>query len=362
MQYKNDLISDSQGLMKSEGFYDRYSYIQREVIALGIPLLKDACQQIDLSGVKKDFVIADYGCATGGNSIALMKSAIQEIRHRVSNKMPVTVIHTDQVRNDYSSLFKLLHESEGSYIRNFENVYSYAIGRSFYEQLIPEQQVNIGWTSSSAQWLSRIPGPLNGYCWYRRSMESMAPYFAEQARLDWSAFLQYRINELVTGGYLIAMLRCDDENDKCGLDQMFDRSNSILQNMIDSHVLQASEFERMVFPLYYRNMDEIRSPLESGPIASLIELNYCEMIVPPNPIWAQYQNDNDVSRFATESVNWYRAFSEGTILGVLNSNRSRDERKGIINDFYSELRRAVIANPSIANAQWNTAMISIKKL
>jgi hypothetical protein len=50
------------------------------------------------------------------------------------------------------------------YILDDPNVFPSAIGRSFYESVLPPSSVHLGWSSYAAVWLSRVPTLIPGLC------------------------------------------------------------------------------------------------------------------------------------------------------------------------------------------------------
>ena len=48
-----------------------------------------------------------------------------------------------------------LIEEENYYLRTFKNVYVGAVGASFYEQVLPSNSVDIGFTVTATHWLHR---------------------------------------------------------------------------------------------------------------------------------------------------------------------------------------------------------------
>jgi hypothetical protein len=60
------------------------------------------------------------------------------------------VYHVDQPSNDFNSLFELLDTNPDRYSFDDPCVYPSAIGRSFYENVLPPNSVHIGWSSYAA--------------------------------------------------------------------------------------------------------------------------------------------------------------------------------------------------------------------
>jgi hypothetical protein len=72
-----------------------------------------------------------------------MQVAIDGLRSRAPG-IPVMVVHVDQPGNDFASLFGLLNESPDSYQRQYTGTYAAAVGRSFFEPVLPRGSVTLG--------------------------------------------------------------------------------------------------------------------------------------------------------------------------------------------------------------------------
>jgi len=96
-----------------------------------------------------------------------MQAVIEIVRSRTTDRpaeVPVSIFHQDLSGNDFASLFALLESSPASYLRGASNVYAYAVGRSFYEQVFPPDHVCLGWSGASVHWLSGA-APTLDYIW-----------------------------------------------------------------------------------------------------------------------------------------------------------------------------------------------------
>lgn len=65
----------------------------------------------------------------------------------------------DQASNDFKSLFEVL-AAPHSYARSDANLFTCALGRSFYENVLPPNSVHVAWSSYAAVWLSNVPMPI----------------------------------------------------------------------------------------------------------------------------------------------------------------------------------------------------------
>ncbi|HEY5410364.1 MAG TPA: hypothetical protein VIJ94_06525, partial [Caulobacteraceae bacterium] len=149
-------IAVANTAMEGGGFYNRNSNLQAAGIALALPLLETATDAIPVEGAAP-LVVADYGCSQGRNSMRPMRLAIDTLRRRIGPDRPIEVIHTDLPSNDFTSLFTTLSEDPASYLAGQPRVFPSAIGRSYFEPILPPGRVNLGWNTWTLHWLSRNP-------------------------------------------------------------------------------------------------------------------------------------------------------------------------------------------------------------
>jgi|HubBroStandDraft_3_1064219.scaffolds.fasta_scaffold487199_1 hypothetical protein len=182
-------------VMEGQGAYNRHSHRQVAGGALAVPLLERAAHAVDPGPDDRPLLIADYGSSQGRNSLRPMRAAIAVLRERFGAERPICVTHTDLPDNDFSTLFQTLQANPDSYLRDQPNVFSSAVGLSFYESVLPPAQVS-RWSSFAAMWLSRIPAYIPGHFWDQRATGAVREEFDAQAAIDWRIFLSLRAREL----------------------------------------------------------------------------------------------------------------------------------------------------------------------
>jgi hypothetical protein len=169
------------GVMEGKGAYNKHARLPAAAAGLATPFLEEAVRNIVLGPDDQPIVIADYGSSQGKNSMAPMRIAIRNLRSRVGPDRPILVFHVDQPSNDFNSLFEVLSSDPDRYVLNEPNLFPSAIGRSFYEQVLPPGSVHLGWSSYAAVWLSRIPTLIPGHFMPRRSTGEVRAAFQHQA-------------------------------------------------------------------------------------------------------------------------------------------------------------------------------------
>jgi len=189
----------SHGVMEGKGAYNRYAKLPAGGGALALPLLENAVRNVTLDEGDQTVVIADYGSSQGKNSMVPMQVAIKGLRRRVGSSRPISVYHIDQPSNDFNVLFAVLDADPDRYILDDPNVFPSAIGRSFYESVLPPSSVHLGWSSYAAVWLSRVPTLIPGHFIALASTGPVRAEFDRQAAKDWEVFLSLRARELRPG-------------------------------------------------------------------------------------------------------------------------------------------------------------------
>ena len=143
--------------MEGSGYYNEHSAQQQEAAQVGVELLRAATREVPLP-LNAPLLVADYGASQGRNSLVPLSAAIEALRARPAGHGPIAVVHTDLAENDFSSLFELVATDPDSYRQS--DVFTYTVGRSFYDTLFPQSTVTLGWSSTAVLWLSAVPCPL----------------------------------------------------------------------------------------------------------------------------------------------------------------------------------------------------------
>ncbi|XP_046566025.1 probable S-adenosylmethionine-dependent methyltransferase At5g38780 [Haliotis rubra] len=106
------------------------------------------------------FSIGDYGTADGGSSMVFLGRLLEFLKERHGPDTQFQVIHEDQGRNDFNSLFRRLTgiiPEPPSYLLSMDNVYAFACGTDFYKQCVPSNSMHFIMCMMSVHWLSQPP-------------------------------------------------------------------------------------------------------------------------------------------------------------------------------------------------------------
>jgi S-adenosylmethionine-dependent carboxyl methyltransferase len=310
--------------MEGKGSYNRHSLIPSGGGALALPHLKGAVAEASLDPFDRPIVIADYGSSQGRNSLAPIRSAIDGIRTRVGPDRPILVYHADQPSNDFNSLFELLDASPDRYSRDDPNIFPCAIGRSFYEQVLPPNSVHVGWSSYAAMWVRRVPAPIPGHFFFARSTGKVRAAWEDQGVRDWESFLAVRARELQPGGCLVVSVPGADENGASAFEGIMDHANAELAAMVDEGAITAEERSRMALNVWPRRRTDLIAPFaKEGRFQSLI-LKESETCLLRDPAWEAYEADQDTEALATKHAMFFRSVFTPTLASYLDKARAGD--------------------------------------
>jgi len=348
----------SHGVMEGNGAYNKHALSQAASASIAIPHLKRAVEKMALEPSEDPIIIADYGSSQGKNSLLPMGCAIRNLRPRIGANRPICVFHVDQPTNDFNSLFEILTSDPGRYGLNQANVFPCAVGRSFYEQVLPSQSVHLGWSSSVAMWLSRVPSLIPGHFWSVRSTGTARAAFETQAAEDWESFLSLRAREMRPGARLVVVLPTPpDDLESSGIAGLMDSANAVLEDMVAEGAITAGERAAMVLGAHPRKKCELLAPFaKDGYFQRLAVENYDELGL-PDAAWTEYLNAGDKEVLASKRARSFRS----TFMPSLDSalRRVRDGDCEAINAFAdrleSGLTRRLMNNP----APWNILIQSI---
>jgi hypothetical protein len=299
--------------MEGHGAYNRSSGVQAAGSMPAVDLLKIAAETAALASAPQPTVIADYGCSEGRNSLLPMGVAISSLRPRLGADRAISVVHTDLPSNDFSALFAAIASDPETYLAQDRQVFPMAVGRSFYQQILPPDVVTLGWSSWAVQWLSRLPCPIPDHVQvaYSRDAEACAA-FARQADDDWRTFLLHRAREMRDGARLVVLTMATDDSGDFGFQPLLDMMYATLRGMVQDGVMSADDLTRMAIPTVGRSRRAFAAPFERGRYEGLA-LDRIEIFHGEDRVWNEFESSRDAQRFGAQ----WAAFSRASVFPSL---------------------------------------------
>lgn len=346
--------------MPGGDYYHQHSLHQAQGAAMVAPLAERLVQslQVELhSG--EPYCIVDYGAADGGNSAGLLARVVERVWQAHGRGKDIAVYHTDLPDTDWGALFRRAH-CPGGYHDDTQHpggsgtgggapggcggVFTYAIGLSFFEQLLPRDSVCFRFAGTCFHWASEYVWPPQE----RMALASAAtPTSRRRASLaadDWARLLCARARELRVGGRLLLTMPAPGP-----------RGENTLRLLCGAHVVQAlqgmvgeAEAAGVQWPSVHRTLDEMLAPLRdptSEPYclglrvdSSVVEPHVAEV---PNPYYASWLQHRDNDRFAGEYVSCLRCISEALLARALGALRPEPEAAQLLETCYDRVTQLV---------------------
>jgi hypothetical protein len=318
------LTISTHGVMEGGGSYNLHAKLPAGGGSLALPYLEKAAQSCALPPASNPIVIADYGSSQGKNSLSPMRAAIRCLRTRVGNEWSVLVVHVDQHANDFNTLFDVLHKDPERYALDDPNVFPCAIGRSFYENVFPQRQVDLGWCSYAAVWLRRIPTLIPGHFMSLGCTGDVRAAFDLQAAEDWRLFLSLRSRELRAGGRFVVVLPGLSDTGGSGLEPVFNSANAVLAELVNERVIDADERKRMVLGSYPRRRAQLLEPFRADGQFQSLSVEHCELFELADAAWTDYQVSGDRQALVSRHAAFFRAIFVPSLSSSISDAEKRN--------------------------------------
>ena len=320
--------------------YTASSRLQAAGLRTAITLFEEAARTVPLPRPPQPIAIADYGAATGYNSLLPIGAAIAILRKRTRPDHAILVAHTDVADNDFSALFSTLSDDADSYLKKDPATFVSAVGRSFYQQILPSDSIALGWSSWATHWLSRVPMQIPDHVQISYSSDDATRRaYTQQAAEDWHEFVAFRGRELAPGGRLVMLTLARDEDGGSGFQAAFDAVVAILPELVDDGLLRADEARRMTIPTFARDEKDFRAPFAPSGRFEGLSIEHLELFEAEDRFWARYQADRDAPSFGAKWAAFMRASVFPTLAAALDGGAA-DTRA---TQFVERLEAAVAA-------------------
>jgi SAM dependent carboxyl methyltransferase len=332
--------------MEGHGFYNRSSRVQAAGLSPALTLLERAARTVTLPEPPWPIVIADYGSSEGHNSLGPLALAISALRERVGSERAISVVHTDMAENDFTALFRTLAVDPNTYLRGDPSVFFSAIGRSFYEQILPANSVTLAWSSWAVQWLSRVPAPIPDQVQVAYSQDPAArAAYAEQAAEDWRTFLRQRERELCPGGQLVVLTMALDEVGDFGYRPSLETMYAALLQMVEEGFIRAEEVGRMAIPTVGRSRADLLAPFTRDGCFASLSVEQIEVFLGEDKIWAQFEADGDAQAFGARWTAFSRASVFPTLASGLEGGRDDPRAAAFVDRLESSMKARLATAP-----------------
>lgn len=326
--------------MEGGGFYNQNSTLQDAAIQKVLPLWREV---VETALLQDDSVtIVDYGSSEGRNSMTPLSIAVEKVRKIKGRESPINIIHTDLPGNDFSALFQTIIENQNSYLRLGGEIYPSAVGRSYFEQILPAASVDLAWNTWTLQWMSKNPvedpdflyGAYSQKEWVRKSVE-------KQLAEDWREFLRLRSIELKPGGGMLCLFGSKGQT-MLGWEWTLNAFWSGILDMNREGLLSDDDKLRINLPLGPRDINAIKEPFGQNGLYEGLILEHAEVMQSPDPFWPEYLVTKDTKQFGQNWKNFMKAVFAPVIRLQLDPAKDGSMR---VEDIFDRFAAAISADP-----------------
>jgi SAM dependent carboxyl methyltransferase len=331
--------------MEGKGAYNRSSSVQAVGSLPAVALLERVARAVPLPPSPELVVIADYGSSEGHNSLKPIAATIRALRERVGHERAIFVFHTDLPGNDFTALFQTLANDPDSYLRNDPAAFAAAVGRSYFEQILPADSVTLGWSAWAVQWLSQVPCVIPDQVQVAYSRDAAArSAFAKQAAEDWRRFLTMRSRELRPGARLVVLTMATDDSGDFGYRPVVDALYGTLVDIVDRGLIRKEEFRRMVIPTFGRTRAQFMEAFAKGGCFEDLSIEDFELFHSEDRIGTQFEASGDAHAFGAQWAAFCRASVFPTLAASLDG--APDSARSV--KFFNELETGLTARLAAA--------------
>ncbi|KAJ4851625.1 hypothetical protein Tsubulata_022992 [Turnera subulata] len=301
------LISYPMAGGEGEHSYSQNSNFQRGIVEAAKVFVNLAIEDmLEFSSISSrtcnnTFVIADFGCSTGSNTLIATQNIIKAVKQKHQSQCPnhppleFQLFFNDHVNNDFNTLFRNLPPS-----REF---FAAGVPGSFYNRLFPKASLHLGHSSSALHWLSKVPDEVmdvSSPAWNKDSIycsgvsKEVTKAYVAQFQNDMERFLNARAQEVVGGGLLLLTVAGQTERSipsQTYGSLMYDILGSCLAEMVQEGLITQDKLEAFNIPTYNPTIKEMEALLqrnayfsveriESSPAADMVPLMGSSLIQP----------------------------------------------------------------------------------
>ncbi|KAL3507382.1 hypothetical protein ACH5RR_032764 [Cinchona calisaya] len=256
--------------------YANNSLVQQKVILMTRPITEAAIADLYSSLFPKRICIADLGCSSGPNTFLAVSELIKAVdkkRKTFGHKSPEYHIYlNDLPSNDFNTIFKSVPRFQENLKKQMESGFGpclfAGVPGSFYQRLFPTKSLHFIHSSYSLQWLSQVPeldetNKGNIYM-ARSSPPSVVKAYFKQFEKDFSTFLNYRGEELVTGGRMVLTILGRKSEDPCSKDgcYIWELLAVALSDMVSEGLIDEEKLDSFNIPQYTPSPAEVKSLVE----------------------------------------------------------------------------------------------------
>jgi len=262
-------------------------------------------------------------------------------------KISFHVVHTDLPANNYSQLFTEVGTNKNSYKLALPNhkVITTAAGFSFYDQILPDNFINLGICFTAVHWLSeKIPA--TKACIYFSKTAGTDEYqkYYDLSKKDLINFLNARAQEMKHGASVIFTIGAYSETKRYCWEGLFLTHDKIMQEFLKEGKLTDKDIETLAATGFYRPLGLIREVFDTY----LHKFGLTEERIERIPAHCPHKHlldSGDIEGFCTAVIGQFWAVIGGFTKSAMCACKGEETATKLLEEYHRRFSTYVKADP-----------------
>lgn len=226
----------------------------------------------------------------------------------------------------------------------YPNTYYTTLGRSFYEDLVPENSVHAGFSSCAFHYLSKKP--------VRKPRETGLFHsgYVNQGKSDFECVITKRIKELVPGGTLTAIVGARSREINANIARLITEPYKKLISAGDVSAEELSAMEMNTYAFNQEEWDELLHKLKDK--VKVLHFNMEKHIC---PFYLEYLVDKDLKKYQDRLIRFCMQYISVQVNTFIN--RTEEEKLRLLGFIERDMRRLIQEEPSEQYLEFTTFTI-----
>jgi hypothetical protein len=196
------------------------------------------------------FVMAEYGCSGGGNSILPIATVCSSVT------IPVLAIMNDRPQNNWDVTAETLHGGLKTIVDKGGLQFKYAKSSMFVACVSAKASVHIAFTNYACHWLTHCPTSFVEGMWANQrtpdASDEHRQKWAAQSMEDLESLLRFRAEEIAPGGFFLLGIWASDNGQF--IMNSYDIMADAKKKMLQSGEITVEMAKKLCMPEYVRTI------------------------------------------------------------------------------------------------------------
>jgi len=300
----------------------------------------------------------DFGIADGGTSLQFWQDVFSTLRK--NNPHPIHLYGNDLPENPHNDLALHLEQLR----QQVPELRAYIAPVSFYQQVVADNTMSVGFSATALHWLSRVPGLLTTHIHANSASEAERETFRKQALIDFEQLMLRRASELNNGGHLILVNLAEaDDGQSLGKNHrdhaMFDYLDKLFRETLQEFQLPQQIAIDTAFQNYYKTKADFEEVLERPSLRDTFRILDHRIEHTPCPYRERFEQDRDAAAFGEGLMKTIRSWSRHTFLTAL---RQHDADLSVADSFYDRLAQRISDKPEDYSMDYIHSFLHLEKI